>query len=121
LNDTTLVELSRVETPPGLLGRTAREGVLARLSGLAEGRLRVREGARTLAFGPGGGIEAAINVHDPSFYADLAFGGSVGAAESYLRGGWSTGDLTALLRLEFLHPACRAFGLRTRLDLFQHR
>jgi len=99
VNDTTLVELSQVEPPPGLLGRTAREGVLARLAGLGEGRLQVREGHRTIAFGPGAGIEATINVHDPSFYADLAFGGSVGAAESYLREGWSTGDLTALLRL----------------------
>jgi cyclopropane-fatty-acyl-phospholipid synthase len=99
VNDTTLVELSQVEPAPGLLGRTAREGVLARLTGLTEGRLHICEGGRTTSFGPGDGIEATINVHDPSFYADLAFGGSVGAAESYLREGWSTGDLTALLRL----------------------
>jgi cyclopropane-fatty-acyl-phospholipid synthase len=99
LNDTTLIELSQTEPRLGVLGRTAREGVLARLAGLAEGRLHVREGGRTASFGPGGGVEATINVHDPSFFADLAFGGSVGAAESYLRGGWSTGDLTALLRL----------------------
>ncbi len=99
MNDTTLIELSQTGPRLGVLGRTAREGVLARLAGLAEGRLHVREGGRTASFGPGGGIEAAINVHDPSFFADLAFGGSVGAAESYLRGGWSTGDLTALLRL----------------------
>lgn len=105
MNDTTLVELSQVEPPLGLLGRTAREGVLARLAGLAEGRLHVYEGGRTIAFGPGDGIEATINVHDPSFYADLAFGGSVGAAESYLREGWSTGNLTALLRLMLRNQA----------------
>ncbi len=105
MNDTTLVELSHVELRPGLFGRTARAGVLARLAGVAEGRLLVREGARTLAFGPGSGIEATLNVHDPSFYADLAFGGSVGAAESYLREGWSTGDLTALLRLMLRNQA----------------
>ncbi len=99
MNDTTLVELSQIEAPPGLLGRTAREGVLARLAGLTEGRLHIREGGRATTFGPGDGLEATINVHDPSFYADLAFGGSVGAAESYMREGWSTGDLTALLRL----------------------
>jgi cyclopropane-fatty-acyl-phospholipid synthase len=105
LNDTTLVELSQVGPPPGLIGRTARDGVHARLAGLAAGRLHVCEGGNVTSFGPGDGIEATINVHDPSFYADLAFGGSVGAAESYLREGWSTGDLTALLRLMLRNQA----------------
>ena len=99
MNDITLVELSRIEARPGLLGRKAREGVLARLSGLLEGRLQIREGASAMTFGPGDGIAASITVHDPSFYADVAFGGSVGAAEAYMRGAWSTDDLTALLRL----------------------
>jgi len=105
VNDTTLIELSQTEPRLGVLGRTAREGVLARLAGLAEGRLNVHEGGRTTSFGPGNGIEATISVHDPSFFADLAFGGSVGAAESYLRGGWGTGDLTALLRLMLRNQA----------------
>jgi cyclopropane-fatty-acyl-phospholipid synthase len=105
LNDTTLVELSLVGPRPGLLGRTARAGVLARLAGLFEGRLRIREDGKTTAFGPGDGIEATIIVHDPSFYADLAFGGSVGAAESYIRGDWNTDDLTALLRLMIRNQA----------------
>ncbi len=99
MNDVTLVELSRTEARLGLLGRKAREGVLARLSGLHVGRLQVREGGVAMAFGPGGGLAASIRVHDPSFYADVALGGSVGAAEAYMRGAWSTDDLTALLRL----------------------
>jgi cyclopropane-fatty-acyl-phospholipid synthase len=107
VNDTTLVELSHVELRPGLFGRTARAGVLARLAGVVEGRLQVREGGQTMAFGPGEGIEATITVHDPSFYADLAFGGSVGAAESYIRGDWSTDDLTALLRLMIRNQAAQ--------------
>ncbi len=99
MNDITLVELSRTEARPGLLGRKAREGVLARLSGLLEGRLQIREGGSAMTFGPGDGLAASITVHDPSFYADVAFGGSVGAAEAYMRGAWSSDDLTALLRL----------------------
>jgi cyclopropane-fatty-acyl-phospholipid synthase len=99
VNDITLVELSRTEARPGLLGRKAREGVLARLSGLLEGRLQIREGGSAMTFGPGDGLAASITVHDPSFYADVAFGGSVGAAEAYMRGAWSSDDLTALLRL----------------------
>jgi cyclopropane-fatty-acyl-phospholipid synthase len=40
-----------------------------------------------------------LMVHDSRFYRRVALGGSLGAAESYIRGEWSTPDLTALLRL----------------------
>jgi len=99
VNDTTLVELSKVEPRSSVLSRTARAGVFARLARIVEGRLHLCEDGASTHFGPGDGIEATITVHDPGFYADLAFGGSVGAAESYIREGWSTDDLTALLRL----------------------
>jgi len=99
LNDTTLVQLSRTRNQPGLLGCMARDGVRARLAALVEGRLSLREDDASVTFGPGGGLSATIVVHDPSFYADLALGGSVGAAESFMRGAWDADDLTALLRL----------------------
>jgi cyclopropane-fatty-acyl-phospholipid synthase len=99
LNDTTLVELSRVRNPPGLLGRMARDSVRANLAALTEGRLSLREADMGATFGPGGSLSATIVVHDPSFYADLALGGSVGAAESYMQGAWDADDLTTLLRL----------------------
>jgi len=99
LNDTTLVELSRTRNQPGLLGRMARDGMRTRLAALTEGRLSLREDDSGVTFGPGGGLSATIVVHDQSFYADLALGGSVGAAESYMRGAWDADDLTALLRL----------------------
>jgi cyclopropane-fatty-acyl-phospholipid synthase len=38
-------------------------------------------------------------MQNPNFYADMAFGGSVGAAEAYMRGDWTASDLTALVRL----------------------
>jgi cyclopropane-fatty-acyl-phospholipid synthase len=50
-------------------------------------------------FGNGDGIEAAITVHDPAFYSDIAFGGSVGAGESFMLGHWRTDELTAVMRL----------------------
>ena len=40
-----------------------------------------------------------LRVNDPRFYADAAFGGSVGAGEAYIRGSWSCDDLTALVRI----------------------
>jgi cyclopropane-fatty-acyl-phospholipid synthase len=77
----------------------ARDGIHARLASLKEGRLCLREGGLGAEIGPGGGLSATLVVHDPSFYASLALGGSVGAAESYMQGAWDADDLTTLLRL----------------------
>jgi cyclopropane-fatty-acyl-phospholipid synthase len=99
MNDTTLIELSRVTPRPSLLGAAARGLVHSRLARITHGTLHVRDGAQISRFGGGGAPEATVQVHDPAFYADLAFGGSVGAGESYMLGHWSADDLTALMRL----------------------
>jgi len=44
-------------------------------------------------------LSAAVRVHDASFWPDAAFGGSVGAGESYMAGHWSADDLAAALRI----------------------
>ena len=44
-------------------------------------------------------LRATITVHRPEFYRRVVAGGSLGAAESYIDGDWSTDDLTTLLRL----------------------
>ncbi len=55
-------------------------------------RLRVHEGDTVQEFrGPAAGMVATIEVRDPSFFAELAYGGSVGAAESYMLGHWEHG------------------------------
>jgi cyclopropane-fatty-acyl-phospholipid synthase len=72
-----------------------------RLAGLRAGEIELREGAETRVFGTRAplGLRAAIEVHDPAFYRRLATGGTLGAAESWLRGEWCASDLTALLRI----------------------
>lgn len=100
MTDTALVELSRTAPRANPLGSLARRLALARLKVLRDGHLRIREGDEQLEFGSqstGGG--ATITVNDPAFYSELAFGGSVGAAESYMLGHWRADDLTALMRL----------------------
>ena len=100
MNDTTLVELSQRAPRRGALAAFARELVLARLARLDAGGLRLREGDRELRFGASaGGRQAQLTVHDASFFADVAFGGSVGAGESYMAGTWQSDDLAALLGL----------------------
>ena len=44
-------------------------------------------------------LQAHVRVHDARFYAEAAWGGSVGAGEAYMLGYWSADDLTAALRI----------------------
>ena len=84
---------------PGLLDGLARGGVLRRLEQLTTGRLEVVDEGRTLRFGSGDGPAARIEVRDPRFYAEIAFGGSIGAGEAFMHGYWDCDDLVALVRI----------------------
>jgi cyclopropane-fatty-acyl-phospholipid synthase len=87
---------------PALIDRTARAAILRRLESIAEGSLLLTDKTGTRAFGSrdgGDGLKATVRVIDPRFYRLAAFGGSLGAAEAYIRGLWSSDDLPALLRL----------------------
>ena len=44
-------------------------------------------------------LHATIRVHDLRFYRAVAFGGSIGAGESYRDGYWSCDDLVALIQI----------------------
>jgi cyclopropane-fatty-acyl-phospholipid synthase len=86
----------------GGLARLGRRALLGRLAGLTCGRLSIEEPGGRHVLGapdPAGGLDADIEVLDPRFWAAAAFGGTVGAGESYIRGEWRTTDLTALVRL----------------------
>jgi cyclopropane-fatty-acyl-phospholipid synthase len=105
-NDTTLIELAPAVTRPNPLGTVARRLVLSRMARLESGTLRIHEGEVVHVFtGAAPGPAASLEVRDPAFYAELAYGGSVGAAESYMLGHWSTPDLTGLLRLLLVNRA----------------
>jgi len=87
---------------PSLVGALGRRMLLSRLNKLSAGQIRIRENGQTLSFGtvteqcP---LAAEIEVLDGRFWGDVAFGGSVGAGEAYIRGYWRVTDLTALVRL----------------------
>ncbi|MGZ5269050.1 MAG: class I SAM-dependent methyltransferase [Ramlibacter sp.] len=44
-------------------------------------------------------LQCTVHVRDRRFFAEVAFGGSVGAGESFMAGDWWTDDLTALVRI----------------------
>ena len=87
---------------PSSLDGFGRRFVLRRLEGITQGRLVVRDGEEELAFGqPAGesGLTVHVSIHDRRFYGDMAFGGSLGAGESYMHGHWSCDNLTGLIQL----------------------
>ena len=81
------------------LDRIAERAVRMSLRRLKHGRLALTHGGTTSHFGRGHTPSASIQVTDPFFFRSLAFGGHIGAAESYVRGEWVTDDLPALMRL----------------------
>ena len=85
----------------GTISRVARKLVCHQLSMLGHGKLVVREqGYDDQVFGDNDERypTAELIIHNHSTWRDLVTGGSVGAAESYVAGDWSSPDLTALLR-----------------------
>ncbi|MEP1215992.1 MAG: cyclopropane-fatty-acyl-phospholipid synthase family protein [Marinobacter sp.] len=100
-NLNTSLESAGAGTHVPLTNRASRHLVCQQLSLLKDGSLTIREaGQPTMSFGDGDSRydPAELIIHDSSTWKDLLTGGSIGAAESYVAGDWSTPDLVALLR-----------------------
>ena len=87
---------------PSGLDAIARRAVRARLESLRVGQIVMSENGVHESFGgltdqlP---LTAQITVHDPRFYSEVAFGGSIGAGEAFIQGYWSCDELTTLVRI----------------------
>ncbi|MEM9293110.1 MAG: cyclopropane-fatty-acyl-phospholipid synthase family protein [Acidobacteriota bacterium] len=82
--------------------RWLRSAVLDRLNRLERGTLVLMEEGTTHRFGGSADafdVEARVEVRDPRFWSTVALGGSIGAAEAYMDGFWTTPDLTAVMRV----------------------
>ena len=90
------------EAKASWIDRLARRIVLSKLEGLAMGQIVLTENGEHTMFGnlteeyP---LTAHIEVRNPRFYSELAFGGTIGAGEAYMAGYWSSNELTDLLRI----------------------
>jgi cyclopropane-fatty-acyl-phospholipid synthase len=78
-----------------------RRSALSALSRLEHGTLELYEAGRAQRLGVErpDGLVARMVVSSPAFYRKLALGGTLGAAESYMDGDFTTDDLTTLVRL----------------------
>lgn len=91
-----------VTPKPGMLESLACRLVLRQLAQLEHGRLTLVDRGEEVHFGQAeerAELKVQLTVNDPSFYADIAFGGSIGAGEAYMAGAWTCDDLVSLVRM----------------------
>ncbi len=87
---------------PTMLDRLARRIVLAKLENIEQGRIVVTENGKTIAYGEpaaSASMSVDVSVNSPAFYSDIAFGGSIGAGESFIHGHWTCNEVESLVRI----------------------
>ncbi|MEO7775242.1 MAG: cyclopropane-fatty-acyl-phospholipid synthase family protein [Steroidobacteraceae bacterium] len=87
---------------PGALTRLGRRLLLNTLARIVDGELIVEENGQRHRFGKRTarcGLSTTLHVLHPNFYADAAFGGTIGSGEAWIRGYWRSDDLTAVIRI----------------------
>lgn len=109
MNMTSAAITTKFETQPkpfvpakGPMAKIARNLVHKQLSNLHTGCLQIEENGEIFTFGQNeheAELVARLVVHDMSCYGDIMTGGSIGAAESFMTGDWSSPDLTRLVRV----------------------
>ncbi len=87
---------------PSGLARICRAAVFKKLALVQNGAIEIQEGSERHRFGAASlqcSLNVAVDIRDPACYVNLALGGSVGAAESFMQGHWHTDDLTGLVQI----------------------
>ena len=82
--------------------RIAQRLIYGKLDKITNGEIIVRDGRDELYFGKTTDDfphPVHITVTDNSFYIDVAFGGSSGSGEAYMKGSWKCSDLLSLIRI----------------------
>jgi cyclopropane-fatty-acyl-phospholipid synthase len=95
-------EHKMAELSVSVVDKWAKSLVLKWLKQFSRGSLTVKDGNEYHHFGQSSKeavVSAQINVHHPSVYRDVLFNGTVGSGEAYMRGSWTTPNLTNVIRL----------------------
>ena len=95
--------LSSIQKPnKSITQRLAKAMVIKQFSKLTKGQLIVNENGNNYIFGSKNNdfpVSATINVLSNEMYSDIAAKGLNGAAEAFVKGLWSSDDLTRLIRI----------------------
>ncbi len=91
---------SKTTAKTGLIKSFVKKQVLKQLQSLSDARLIIQSPTEVHSLGEADAeLQATITLHNENFYTDVAFQGSVGAAESYIAGDWDCDDLTRLIQV----------------------
>ena len=85
----------------GWFVRTTRSMVLAGMRGITRGKLVIHDRGEVFECGNGdaSGLQAEIHILHGDTWTAVARRGSIGAAEAFVHGHWSTPDLTQVIRI----------------------
>lgn len=87
---------------PNWRTRLARAALQQTFAGLKQGLLTVREDGREEHFGDGHArpdLHGVVEVRHPNLWLDVLANGALGAGEAYMKGYWTSPDLTAVVRI----------------------
>ena len=114
--DTLQQTMTRARTQT--MSKTVTQSMIHRLlRGIERGQLIIEDAAGVHAFGReseylnGDTLSGRIKVNDMRMYDDISMRGSIGAAEAYMKGYWTTPDLVQVVRVLVANRA-----LLTQLD-----
>jgi cyclopropane-fatty-acyl-phospholipid synthase len=96
------IEGMRVLKNPNWLDNSCRSIVHSVFEKITYGQLEVVEGSEHFLFSQSkseASIKGKIHIHDISIYRDFVRGGSIGVAQAYIDGKWSSPDLTSVIRI----------------------
>ena len=87
---------------PGVFSGLAKTILLKQLERLEYGCINLTDGQDSNRFGQTSEeaeLTSNIDVINRSFYADIVFGGTIGAGEAYMNGSWQCENLVNLVRI----------------------
>lgn len=96
------IEGLRVLKKANWLDKRCRSIVHSIFEKLSYGQLEVVEESQHLLFPKlkcDSGVQGKIHIHDVSIYRDFVKGGSIGVAEAFIEGKWSSPNLTNVIRI----------------------
>jgi len=96
---------NKIKVNPVSLNQLSKLIVLSKLELLNKGFIQIIDNDEVYEFGDAevSPLKAIVTVRDSSLYRSLAFGGSVGVGEAYVRGDWDCNDLTSLVQIFLLN------------------
>lgn len=101
-NTAVLTKTDDIKASFRWIDQFAKKIFLSKFKQIRYGKVILKEGKSEYIFGSDSSdypFCSTITVHEPSFYSDVIFGGTVGSGEAYMARSWDCKQLTDLVRI----------------------